>query len=550
MTSAPRATYNGGVKPTALKLLLAAALLGSCSANRLTNGEDRDGGDVPVQPPDLAPASYSDLPKTPILDPAGGAPLPADIADQFGPVTQNGPDAGPCVLEPEDGALYPINWLPLRVNLRPAAGQDVFEIRLRADNQDSELRVYTRGAAYALPAALWQALAQHSNDRPLTVSVRGARLSGDRLASPPALGFSGTVSVAPARAEGSIVYWTPSGGTALNGFKVGEPGVRRVYGAADVGTACVGCHTSTPDGAYVAFSASPAVDNGDPATIDLRLAQGGGARPPFLSDAAAGLLRRSYQQLPSFSAGHYATGDRVMLSMLQLPAGSSTYEIIWTDLEAQSAGRGQGWDVLPRQGDPGPSAASASFSHDGRSVLYVSAAATTSGVTVSAGRIYTVPWNDRKGGAARPLPGADEAAWNQYYPSYAPDDAYVAFNRVPSGQTSYNNAAAEVLVASVRGGPLTRLRANDPPACAGVKSPGVTNSWPKWSPEVAQSGARRYYWLTFSSTRLSPVPQLYLAPLVVDEAGVHSYPALRLWNQPADQGNHTPAWDVFKLQVG
>jgi hypothetical protein len=96
-----------------------------------------------------------------------------------------------------------------------------------------------------------------------------------------------------------------------------------------------------------------------------------------------------------------------------------------------------------------------------------------------------------------------------------------------------------------------RLAANDPPACSGKKSPGITNSWPRWAPEVGRDGGRRYYFLTYSSTRSeSGRPQLYMAPLVIDEAGTaKSHPALPLWNQPANEGNHTPAWDVFKLVV-
>ena len=94
-----------------------------------------------------------------------------------------------------------------------------------------------------------------------------------------------------------------------------------------------------------------------------------------------------------------------------------------------------------------------------------------------------------------------------------------------------------------------RLDANDPPQCAGVTSPGVTNSWPKWAPEVGTSGSRRFYWLTFSSTRTGGRPQLFITPVVDDGEAVRTYPALYLWNQPADENNHTPAWDVFDIPV-
>lgn len=101
-----------------------------------------------------------------------------------------------------------------------------------------------------------------------------------------------------------------------------------------------------------------------------------------------------------------------------------------------------------------------------------------------------------------------------------------------------------------------RLAANDPPACTGLKSPGITNSWPKWSPQALSSGGSTYYWLVFSSTRdapgqgATPGPQLYVAPFVVDAQGkVTSYSALYFRNQPESEHNHTPAWDVFQLPV-
>jgi hypothetical protein len=34
---------------------------------------------------------------------------------------------------------------------------------------------------------------------------------------------------------------------------------------------------------------------------------------------------------------------------------------------------------------------------------------------------------------------------------------------------------------------------------------------------------------------------------VKTELGIHTYPAVYLWNQPADVNNFTPAWDVFKI---
>jgi hypothetical protein len=115
---------------------------------------------------------------------------------------------------------------------------------------------------------------------------------------------------------------------------------------------------------------------------------------------------------------------------------------------------------------------------------------------------------------------------------------------------SYNNPNAEVFVVPAAGGTATRVAANDPPACLGIRSPGVNNSWAKWSPLVITACGSTYYFFVFSSNRdlAAGGPQLYVAPIIVDASGkLTTYSALYLWNQPEGEHNHTPAWDVFQL---
>ena len=151
---------------------------------------------------------------------------------------------------------------------------------------------------------------------------------------------------------------------------------------------------------------------------------------------------------------------------------------------------------------------------------------------------------------------------NEYYPSFSADDKYLAFNSAPQANTMYYNADAEVYVVPSNGGTATRLKANDPASCAtrldtraAAKSPGVTNSWARWSPEFPTcKDGKTYYWLIFSSwregahyTNGSPIAQLYVTAVVTDEINTYTYPAIYLWNQPANFSNHTPAWDVFQI---
>lgn len=167
--------------------------------------------------------------------------------------------------------------------------------------------------------------------------------------------------------------------------------------------------------------------------------------------------------------------------------------------------------------------------------------------------IYIVPYNNKLGGQAMPLDGASDPNMHEYYPVFSPNDSFVAFNRAPLGVDSYNQPLAEIYLVSAQGGGLTRIAGNDPPACSGVTSPGITNSWARWAPESFDIGDRRYYWLVFSSRRRGAIPQLFVSAVVTSIAGgveslVKTYPAIYVTSQTANEANHTPAWDVFQIQ--
>jgi mono/diheme cytochrome c family protein len=481
-----------------------------------------------------APQSYTDFPATPVLD-----AVPATISAAF---ADAGTSAAPCVVEPEDGTLFPKDWLRPRFSFAPAGGEDAFEITVRAPNQTNALVVFTANTTWTMPRGIWSALTADSVDLPITVDVLGLVQATGVVTS----AAHATFRIAPASASGAIVYWTTSNGTALKGFRVGDESVETVLVPPQVpGSQCVGCHTSTPDGVFAAFSSSSQSGNGDPSSIGIASVDGGAMPLPFLSASAAQLLARVPQQAPAFSAGHWTSGDHIAISNFD-PGGG--FELVWTDLEAASTDLGTGWGVIARTGDTGFPATPA-FSHDGSKLVYASAPSVSSGVTVSGGAdIFTVPYGNRAGGTAAAVMGANDPAFNECYPGFSPDDALIAFARVPSGQTSYNNAAAEIFVVPAGGAAMAhRIRGNDPPACVNHPSPGITNSWPKWGPTVTSSELKTYYWLTFSSVRVGGRPQLFVAPVVVEGGTLTSYPALYLWNQPAGEANHTPAWDLFQI---
>jgi len=486
---------------------------------------------------------WSDFPNPPIID--SGAP--ANAGSLFG--AGGAPSGGPCLFEPEPGTLFPQNWLRPRFRWSATSGQNLYELRLHADNEIHDLVVYTTATGWTMPADMWRNLALHIVDQPITMTIRGAVFAGGQLSSPPALGSQGPMTVASVAASGSIVYWTPNGQGAFasefRGFRVGDETTRDVLAPSQTGSQCVGCHSSTPDGTYVAFTMTPYPIGGQVVgTIGLRTVDGMATEPPFLTASARALLGRQYQEQPVFSHMHYGPGDRVTLTMMTIGGRS---EIVWTNLEASGQSQGSDWGVLARNGDPGQ-AVLPQFEHAGTQVVYASASSVTLSVMINDGDIYTVPYNNRQGGSAQKLSGASDPSYNEFYPVFSADDRLIVFDRVPVMQSSYNDAQSELFVVPAAGGTPVRLSANDPPACSGKHSPGVTNSWPKWSPEVRAAGGKIYYWLTFSSTRgEAGNPQLYVTAVTTDEQGIHSSPALYLWNQPSDQNNHTPAWDVFNI---
>ncbi len=536
-----------------LRLLVPVVILCACQPERDPGTRDlagamADGGtpDGNTAPDLSAPTTYTDFPAAPILDPAGTAP-PADVATLFGAPTSGTTTGGPCLVDPELGALFPGNWLRLRVHFTPAAGQNVFELRVHADNQLNDLVVYTTATTWTMPLPMWTALSSHVVDQPITITIRGGTLTGGTLSSGPALGSKGTIKIAPATAPGAIVYWTSSNGTALKGFSIGDETVHDVLRPSQVGTGCVGCHTSTPDGQFVGFAAASDPAGGNPASIALRSVDGALTTPSFLTASAQALLARQSQQQPVFSKAHWTTGDRVAISTYLV---SGSWQVMWTDLEASAQTVGVGYGLFARTGDANMAAAPA-FSHDGNTVVYTSAASVDGVNTpIGGGDLRAIPYAARAGGPSTAVAGASDAAFNENYASFSPDDQLLAFSRVPTAESSVNNPKSEVLLVPKAGGTATRIVANDPPACSGKSSPGVTNSWAKWAPSVTVVGPKTYYWLTFSSTRgAGGNPQLYVAGAIAEGGVLTTFPALYLWNQPASENNHTPSWDVFQLPV-
>jgi hypothetical protein len=538
-------------------------LLIACSPEKRSGTDDSDDetdGEEPIdaspEQPDAATDLFPDagppeiaFPAEPLVEPG----VPANAPELFEPV---GPtNKAPCLLEPPNGALIPKKWLRPRFKATADATHNLFEWRFAVASQANELRVYTNTPAWTMPLAMWKTLNLQSVGEPITLTVRSARHNGSGLDAPADPGPIQSFTIAPVEANGSVVYWTVdefNGGASLKGFRVGDEDVSPVMTPPQAGTICFGCHNSTPDGKYVAFDSRQATSDGRPSYLDIR-SLSDFSQPPFLTPSAKTLMLRQQQHAPTFSDAHWVAGDRKVVTTIELaPVTPEKTSMIWTDLEAATTDQGDGWGVITRTGDTG-NAGATDFSHDGTRLVYVSAPRVTSGINLDqgGGDLWTVPFNDGAGGLAEPLAGAASPQYSESYPTFSADDELVTFTRVPPTIGSYEQPASEVWVVPSTGGTSVRLAANDPPACSNKFSPGLTNSWPKWSPRALASGDVTYYFMIFSSDRVqTKVPQLYMTALTVDASGsIQTYPAVHLWNQPANENNHTPAWDVFDIVV-
>jgi len=580
-------------------------------------GNSGAGGTVPTIMACNGPCT--DFPTTPIVD---GSANMGSAQGIFG-ATGNS-SGGPCIFEPQNGTLFPNNWLRPRFSWMAPAGQNLFELRLHAENQANDLVVYTTNTSWTMnnndmsnpPAsqkAMWTALVAHTPGMAITVTVRGAPSNGGA----PSAGTPTTFTVAPVGAKGKLVYWSPSGltnggitvagKTTLSGFSVGDDTVTEVLVPTDVTgwqtldqgfnrrpVSCIGCHTSTPDGNYIAFNDfypwGGVLASGQPGTL-----HGTPLPSPPLGAGGFNAFIQPWLGITTFSANHWADGDHMVVAPLGTSGNDADQQpgLAWIDLESTTAspqgqnpapilkGTAWNWIVPPASGQY---AAAPSWSHKAGHdfVVYTATSNVLSGrIGTGTAHLYQVPYSKTAAQTPTPIPGDGSAAgFAQYYGALSSEDDFIVYDQIPANTASithtapnstcsappctwsgmYMQPAAELFVIPTAGGTATKLAANDPPQCAGQKPSGmINNTWAKWSPDVSTDGdGNTYYWLIFSSWRQgltdpttgSPIAQLFATAIVKPEVGpIMTYPAIYLWNQPANISNFTPAWDNFKIPI-
>jgi hypothetical protein len=569
-------------------------------------------------------SSCTAFPSAPLLDETpedGTPPAPSNAATYF--TAADGSGAGPCLVEPASGALLPQNWVRPRFRVIPASGQNLFEITISTKRQANPYVIYTTSTTWKMPKKVWDPLRADSWGDEVSVTIRGVNTASGAPSS-----TTGTFTIAPASAGGAMIYWAATGDqnglSWLEGFAPGDEGVATTLDVGQVqatlyrdqggnvqdggAVQCIGCHSAPPDGNSVTF-----VDfypwPGSAASVNPKTT---GDFPSWITGSGAVALSLPWLGISTYSKSDWVS-EKVAITSYGCPevvAGSTgtypwsggqscstqtTSSLAWLDLGATvpapdagesgynlgmyAAGNlGKSWGFLERTGDTN-GVEFPNWSHDGTTITYVSTNAGKDGRLASGtADLYQVPFNAKKGGAATPVQGASDSTAAEYYPSYSEDDKFLAFDRATQfgANGMYYNQYSEVYILPAKGASSpTRLAANDAPACMGVTSPGVTNSWPKWSPDVESCpDGKTYYWLVFSSTREGipfdvngtnfktgmadgPTSQLYITGVTVSGGTVTTYPALYIWNQATTskthggdpQSNHTPVWEVVNIPL-
>jgi hypothetical protein len=437
--------------------------------------------------------------------------------------------------------------------------------------------------------------------------------------------------------------------TAADGVNLrGETTSSYIQGITPGAPRCIGCHNATPDGTAMVFS------DDYPWNIGIAsVAEGTTGTPPtYVSAGALSLMKMPFLGTSTMLPAPWGEGDRTLLTTMgrrsayvYINYGDKpepiVHDLIWIDLATSAtipsavpaatmtvpwpddagqdgaritakdareaailAAQGTAWGLL--YSDPAGSISNPTASKTGLQIAFNVSESSIDGHpdwhnNTADIKVLTLTSTRAAAGAAAPLTGASDPAFLEYYPSFSPDDTFIAFNRAPAPSNTsrcrqgvsgcanspaglganpdgpYYNRMGEIAIVPSGGGTPHRLRANDPVACSGESSPGVLNSWPKWSSAVREIDGKNYYFIIFSSARayegqFALTPTAYTPPIETKSSQLYmsvvehnpatgeiiSYAPIYLWNQNylatgpdsyevLQTANLTPAWEDFSI---
>jgi hypothetical protein len=470
----------------------------------------------------------------------------------------------PAVLYPYDQVLLPPNLGTAEIHwLRGNPANNVFEVSLQ--NKVTDLRVYTgckvvaTGCAYTLGRTLWNQMA-YSNlgTDPVVVTVRGTSGAGKPVGTSKAV----NLRVAMEDLRGGIYYWTTEQGEGGSIYRIDlEKGkVEPFYVVSESprdhrnNQDCVGCHAISHAGDKLSLVLGGAhISDLVQLNVETR------ARTLTRIDTTAGRpeVQKQFSNFQSYNTDgtSFVAALRGKLRVVSAMTGSDLIGSIATGGNATHPdwSRSGAYLAYTRYSDAHPASLPATEGDNTE-------------IAISRGAIARMRWNGTAFEQAQIIV-AEKAGQNSYYPSVAPNDQYVVFNRVDGCAnntggfnqpcTAYDNPKARLMMVPISGGGEIDLK-NINKRGPNDTQDALSSSWPKFSPfrQAAPQG-RTVLWVTFSSRRnyglrlpnnnnpATGQPQLWMAAITIGGepvGGDPSSPPFWIPNQNLQTHNHIAQW--------
>lgn len=540
---------------------------------------------------------------------------------------------------PLDGSLFPENLGPIQVHV--ASPGSVARINFKTSNT-SNVNVNYYGACetgannpnstsncyVTIPLALTQLLVPSCETEDITITARVSNGSSAPVESAPI-----NVDWAQAGLTGGLYYWTvipnqqycpgssnptpgtyclldvtqtPKNGTAIYRYDFSQTnpapqqvwtddggpnsmpsyqGAPQAWNGGMAGGHCIGCHSITNDGKYMALTigGSSTYNAANWELLDIKsqtllmnnpTRTGGNScnDPNATPTSDSTCYWQQYRKDQFATETAWGPDGTAMVSMYKSQMFLSTVSVSTT-----GATLGTPTQILTKS-SPDPYGSDPFWSHDGKHLVYTSF--NTPATADSIGNPGGLNGDLRKGGQiaiadsdgttimddAKVLVSRGNGLTN-YYPCVSEDSQYVVFNQSTCGSDpdfngsgtygngtcdGYDDSTAKLWWVPISGGATKRLdNANG--------SGTYDNSWPRFSPDVGTFRGHTLYWVAFSSRRpygaqlnngglASSQPQLWFAGVVAGEDIAGDPSRAPVWlpgqnpSQSTPSGNHVPQW--------
>jgi hypothetical protein len=404
-----------------------------------------------------------------------GPGVPADVADRFTgpPVMDDARRAG--IVYPLDGAMMPQNVFPADVQWLNGVNGDLFRITVTKPHVDVVAYLMHDGSLqnhWLVDEAAWRGIAQTDPDDDATLVVDRWEAASSEMIG----GVSRTMRFARAALTGSVYYWDIAAGRIIrinDGTATRDAFMPSPPVAVD-GNRCVGCHTVSTSGRYMAGRLGGGENIG--AVFDLTVDLSGDP-PPTVFPLSTGAPNSQHWWFSSWSPDD----SRMVITTLESSARALRFMDPFAGVEVTVSG------TLPTN------ATHPAWAPDNSAIAYVTNVNAWGGAFTD-GDIATLPITgpDAVGAPTvihdgATLAGSTPAGTADSYPTWTPDSNWIAFSH-GSGTRSEDQQAALYFMRR-DGSDVVRLDA----ALGG----STTDFQPRFSP--FDSGG--HFWLSFLSRR-------------------------------------------------